>query len=161
MDVSPFVDRLGREFAALARSDSEDAGVRAAQLESAIRLALRDALVAAADEISRDLVPGSVELPFHGDEPDFVVTPSSSGPSSGTAPGSGTPDVGEGATAHVDVRVSRQLMAAIEQAAGREGRTVDAWLGQLASAVAEQDRAPRTTDRHGKRRRQRYTAWVR
>ncbi|MGC0422081.1 hypothetical protein [Embleya sp. AB8] len=41
MDVSPFVDRPGREFAAPARTDGADA---------------------AADEIDRDPAPGAVEL---------------------------------------------------------------------------------------------------
>jgi hypothetical protein len=76
MDVSLFVDRLGRECTALARIDSEDADA-AARLESAIRLTLFDALKAAADEINRGLAPGSVELRLGEREADFVVTPPS------------------------------------------------------------------------------------
>ena len=36
---------------------------------------LLDALSAAADEITRELAPGSVELRLRAGEPDFVVTP--------------------------------------------------------------------------------------
>jgi hypothetical protein len=91
MEVSPFVDKLGREFAALAQTDSEDAAARAARLESVIRRTLFDALAAAVDEINRDLVPGSVELRLRGNEPNFVVTPPSPD-SSETATGRGTPN---------------------------------------------------------------------
>lgn len=90
MDVSLFVDRLGREFAALAQVDGEDADA-AARLESAIRRTLFDALAAAADEINRDLAPGSVELRVRDREADFVVTPPSHQRSPETATGSGTP----------------------------------------------------------------------
>ncbi|MEV5873279.1 hypothetical protein AB0L75_03430 [Streptomyces sp. NPDC052101] len=161
MDVSPFVDRLGREFVALARIDSEDARALAAQLESAIRLTLVDTLAAAADEINRDLAQGSVELRLRGDEPNFVVTPSSPDRSSETAAASDVPTAEEGATALVTVRFPQQLKAAIERAAGYEGRSVDAWLAQRASSVVQKDRASCTAHRRGKRCRQRYTAWVR
>ena len=161
MDMSPFVDRLGREFAALAEIDGEDAGALVVRLESAIRLTLSDALVAAAEEINRDLAPGSVELRFRGSEPKFVVTPPSPERSSETATDSGTPNAEEGATARINVRVSKQLKASIEQAASHEGRSVEAWLEQMASAVMRQNRTPCTADRRGKRSRQRYTAWVR
>ncbi|RNG18244.1 hypothetical protein [Streptomyces botrytidirepellens] len=161
MDVSPFVDKLAREFAALAEIDSGDAGALAARLEPVIRLTLFDALVAAADEINRDLAPGSVELRIRGRDPNFVVTPSSPERSPETVVGSGTLSAEEGVTARINVRIPQQLKAAIERAASREGRSVDAWLGQMASAMVQQDRAPCVAVRRGKRGRQRYTAWVR
>ena len=40
-----------------------------------MRLALLEALSAAADEITRDLAPGSVYVRLRGREPSFVVTP--------------------------------------------------------------------------------------
>jgi hypothetical protein len=160
MDVSPFAERLAREFAALARTDSEDAGA-VARVESAIRLTLSDVLEAAADETSRDLAPGSVEVRFDGPEAHFAVTPPPPERSSGATAGDGPPDAGEDATERITVRVSGQLKAAIEQAAGREGRSAEAWLGQLASTKVQQDSVPRTACRTGKPGRQRYTAWVR
>ena len=39
-----------------------------------IRLALQDALVAAVEEITCELAPGSVELRLRGRDPEFVVT---------------------------------------------------------------------------------------
>lgn len=161
MDVNPFVDRLGREFAALTQNGGGGDSALRARLESAIRHTLVDALAAAADEISRDLAPGSVELRLRGSEPGFVVTPAPPERSSGTTADSGVPHPEEGATAMVSVRISKQLKAAVEQAAGREGRSVDAWLAQTASAVVQQAQAPCAAQRRSRRRRQRYIAWVR
>ena len=74
---------MSRTSAASSRSPPKPGGDDAralaerltAPLESAIRLMLLDALSAAADEITRELAPGSVELRLRGGEPDFVVTP--------------------------------------------------------------------------------------
>src|SRR5262245_57005227 len=43
-------------------------------LEAAMRLVLLEALSAAADEITRELAPGAVEVRLRGSDPDFVVT---------------------------------------------------------------------------------------
>ena len=45
-----------------------------APLDAAIRLAVQDALAAAAEEITLELAPGSVELRLRGREPEFVVS---------------------------------------------------------------------------------------
>ena len=79
MDLTPYVENLRRDLAVAAEAGGEDARALAerltAPLESAIRLTLLDALSAAADEITRELAPGSVELRLRAGEPDFVVTP--------------------------------------------------------------------------------------
>ncbi|HEV7934467.1 MAG TPA: hypothetical protein VGP70_19450, partial [Actinomadura sp.] len=79
MDLTPYIDNLRRELAVAAEAGGEDARALAerltAPLESATRLALLEALSAAADEITRDLAPGSVEVRLRGRDPDFVVTP--------------------------------------------------------------------------------------
>lgn len=179
MDLTSYVDNLGRELATLAETGGEDARALverlAVSLESAIRLTLLDALSAAADEITRDLAPGSVELRLRGREPNFVVTPPSSDESfedaaergfeiaySSTALSeSGPPSTEEGATARINFRLPEQLKVAIEEAAGKEGRSVNAWLVRVASAALQrQDGDPRS-ERRGKRGRQRYTGWVR
>lgn len=159
MDVSPFVDKLGREFAALVRADDEDAAVPAARLESVIRRTLFEALTAAADEINRDLAPAFVELHLRGGEPNFVVTPASPDGSSETAACGGTPNAEEAAGARVTVHMPGHLKARVEQAARHEGRSVDAWFARVAAA-AVRDRAPATAERRGRRGQQRYTAWV-
>src|SRR6476660_4266591 len=77
MDLPPHVNNLGREFATLAEAGGPEARALVERLtgslESAIRMTLLDALSAAADEITQDLAPGSVELRLRGRDPDFVV----------------------------------------------------------------------------------------
>ena len=82
MNLTPYVENLRGELAVAADAGGEDARAVAerltAPLESAVRLMLLDALSAAADEITRELAPGSVELRLRSGEPDFVVTPAPS-----------------------------------------------------------------------------------
>src|SRR5690606_29740358 len=79
MDLAPYLDQLRRELAVAAAAGGPDARDLAerltAPLESAARLALLDALTAAAEEITRDLAPGSVDVRLRGRDPEFVVTP--------------------------------------------------------------------------------------
>ncbi|MGH3243050.1 MAG: hypothetical protein ACRDNL_21915, partial [Spirillospora sp.] len=66
MDVTPYVDNLRRELAVAAEAGGADARALAERLtgplESAARLMLLEALAAAAEEITRDLAPGSVDV---------------------------------------------------------------------------------------------------
>ena len=79
MDLDPYITNLRHDFAMAAEAGGEDAQALAdrltAALESAARLALLEALSAAADEITRELAPGSVHVRLRGREPTFVVTP--------------------------------------------------------------------------------------
>ena len=61
------------------------------------------------------------------------------------------------------MRLPEQLKAAVEEAAAKEGRSVNAWLVRAASAaVARSDRDQRPEQRgSGKRTKQRLTGWVR
>ena len=141
--LTPYVENLRRELAVAAEAGGDDARALAerltAPLESAIRLMLLDALSAAADEITRELAPGSVELRLRGGEPEFVVTPAA-GRRAGRAaepPLRAAPRSDEGAMARINLRLPEQLKAGIEQAAGRERLSVNAWLVRaVAAAVA-------------------------
>ena len=77
MDLSTYVDTLRHELAVAARSagpDAEATGRRlTAPLESATRLVLQEAVSDAAQEISRDLAPGSVDVRLRGRDLGFVV----------------------------------------------------------------------------------------
>ncbi|WP_199439852.1 type II toxin -antitoxin system TacA 1-like antitoxin [Umezawaea beigongshangensis] len=175
MDLSTYVDNLGRELALLAETGGDDARALVERLsgalESAIRLTLLETLSAAADEITLDLAPGSVELRLRGRDPDFVVTPP---PAERSADGAAETTVGpvrtdevpafdEGATTRINVRLSEQLKSAIEEAATAEGRSVNAWLVRAASAALQQPDRQRTPEPggSGKRGQQRFTGWVR
>ena len=166
MDLTPYVENLRRELAVAAEAGGEDARALAerlsAPLESAIRLMLLEALSAAADEITRELAPGSVELRLRSGEPDFVVTPSPADEPVEPSPDDAElapPETDEAATARINLRLPEQLKAGIEQAAGRERLSVNSWLVRAAAAaLAPDDRRPR---QRGGRVGQGYTGWVR
>jgi hypothetical protein len=172
MDLTTYVNNLGREFATLAEAGGEDASALVERLtgslESAIRMTLLDALSAAADEITRDLAPGSVEVRLRGRDPNFVVTSPPSEAAEDRAPTVGAPDddlpvAEDGPSARINVRLPEQLKTAIEEAAAKEGRSVNAWLGRAAAAALQRsDRDQRPEPRSGsKRTKQRVTGWVR
>jgi hypothetical protein len=69
----------------------------------------------------------------------------------------------DGPSSRINVRLPEQLKAAVEEAAAREGRSVNAWLvGAASAAVRRSDRDQRPGRRgSGKRTQQRFTSWVR
>ena len=79
MDLSGYVEALRSQLASTAAAAGDEAREMAerlsAPLDAAARLVLQDALSDAAQEITRDLAPGSVELRLRGRELIFVVTP--------------------------------------------------------------------------------------
>jgi hypothetical protein len=168
MNLTPYAEHLRRELTVAADAGGEEARALAdrltAPLESAIRLMLLDALSAAADEITRELAPGSVELRLRGGEPDFVVTPAPGDEPverASEAPAPAPPEGDAGATARINLRLPEQLKAGIEQAASRERLSVNAWLVRAAAAAlasGDPDRRPR---QRGGRFGQGYTGWVR
>ena len=205
MDLTPYVDHLRRELetaAAAGDPRAQDlAGRLTAPLESAARLALLNALSDAADEITRELATGSVEIRLRGLDPGFVVTPppapgtgaddgddgdgdiyATDGPPKAAAapaePSVPQPEGDDGGTARITLRVPDHLKPRIEEAATREGLSVNAWLVRAVTAAL--DPGPRSRDRRGApgsrpgpgsdpgtgrtqgpRYRQRYTGWVR
>jgi hypothetical protein len=177
MDLTSYVSNLGREFATLSEAGGEEARALVERLtgslESAIRMTLLDALSAAADEITRDLAPGSVELRLRGRDPNFVVTlpPAESlGRAAADAPASpdSEPDselliAEDGPAARINVRMPEQLKVAIEEAAAREGRSVNAWLVRAAAVALKRPERDQPSEPRGtaKRSQQRFTGWVR
>jgi hypothetical protein len=169
MDLMPYVENLRRELAVAADAGGDDARALAerltAPLESAIRLMLLDALSAAADEITRELAPGSVELRLRAGEPDFVVTPAPVDEPDELAPEAqpplARPEGDDGATARINLRLPEQLKAGVEQAASRERLSVNAWLVRVAAAALARDDPDRRAPRRGGRIGEAYTGWVR
>ena len=164
MDLTPHVEHIRRQLAVAAEAGGEDARALAdrltAPLESAVRLTLLDALSAAAEEITGELAPGSVELRLRGGEPEFVVAAAPvDEPAAEAAPG---PEPDEPATARINLRLPEQLKAGIEQAAARERLSVNAWLVRVAAAALT-GAGPDTPGPRPRRGRigQSYTGWVR
>jgi len=165
MDLTNYVENIRRELAVAAEAGGEDARVLAerltAPLESAIRLTLLDALSAAADEITRELAPGSVELRLRAGEPEFAVTPvPADEPAFDAAPPPAPPEADEAATARINLRLPEQLKAGVEQAAGRERLSVNAWLVRVTAAALANDDPDRRPRQRGGRIGQSYTGWA-
>jgi HicB family len=165
MDLTPFVDAVRRELAVAAEAGGEDARALAerltAPLDSALRLTLLDALSAAADEITRDLAPGSVDVRLRGREPDFVVTlpPFDGEPGDVPARAEPPPVADDGATSRINLRLPDQLKARAEEAAAREGLSLNAWLVRAAAAALPSTGRDSRPGRPPSGRH--YTGWVR
>ncbi|MDX3662770.1 ribbon-helix-helix protein, CopG family [Streptomyces sp. ID05-26A] len=145
MDLTPYVASLGRELLTAVETGGDEASALVERLtvtmESAIRLALLEALSAAADEITADLAPDSVQVLLRGRDPKFVVTrraPEPAAVAPEPAPAAPAEDVAagfdDGTTVRINVRLPEPLKAAIDEAAAKEGRSVNAWLVRAASA---------------------------
>jgi hypothetical protein len=173
MDLTPYLENLRRELslvvAVAADAGGEDgrsvADRLTAPVESAIRLTLLDVLSDAADEITRELAPGSVEVRLRGGEPEFAVALAAAPPDEPAAPAAPAPppppEGDDGATARINLRLPEHLKAGIEQAAAAERLSVNAWLVRaVASALGQDDRDP-APRRRGGRIGQSYTGWVR
>jgi hypothetical protein len=148
MDLTPYVDGLRQELLAAAGADDAEASALAARLTasvvSATRLTMLDVLSAAADEITRDLVPGSVEVRLRGRNPHFVVMAPSSyeqfdddlPPTDTIAPdeSAALPSL-DGPVGRINFRPPEQLKAQIEAAAAKDGLSVNAWLVRVTTAA--------------------------
>src|SRR5688572_15779850 len=131
MDLQPYVDAVRHELAVAAAAGGPDAEALAerltAPLESAIRLALLEALSEAAEQVTRDLAPGSVEVRLRGRDPEFTVSPGIEDLPDG--PAMAAPDFeDDGGTWRVTLRLPEHLRAGVDAAARGDGLSVNAWL---------------------------------
>jgi hypothetical protein len=176
MDLTPYVELLRRELAVAAEAGGDEARALAerltAPLESAIRLTLLEALSAATAEITRDLAPGSVHLRLNGRDPDFVVTvlPADRlAPQEPSAPAAAIDEAAlpageKGATSRINLRLPDEVKARVEEAAGRERISVNAWLVRAAVAALQPGRRPAAGPEAGHRvsgHGQSFTGWAR
>ncbi|MBA0045062.1 toxin-antitoxin system HicB family antitoxin [Mycobacterium sp. NPDC050853] len=135
MDLQPYVDSVRHDLAIAAKAGGSEAEELAdrltAPLDSAIRLALLDALSAATEEITRELAPTSVDVRLRGREPQFVVnrpaTQQQAEPAFAIDDSAGT--------WRVTLRLPESLRAIVEAAAGNEGISLNAWLVRAAAAA--------------------------
>jgi hypothetical protein len=167
MNLNEYIETLQDQLATAAGAAGEEARELAtrltAPLDSATRLVLLQALSAAADEITRELAPGIVEVRLRGGEPEFVVTPPPGEDefediAAVEGPASITEEIEDGGTARLNLRIPETLKRRIEDAAGAEGVSLNAWLVRAAtSALTMARRAPRRTSSGGDS----FTGWVR
>jgi hypothetical protein len=169
MDLTEHIEGIRRQFAAAAEAGGEEAKAQAERLlstlESAIRLTLQNVLVAAAEEITCELAPGSVELRLRGREPEFVVNlPQSEHPPEEEevrVSGLAFPEGDEGVTARINLRLPEHLKARVDEVAAGEGLSINTWLVRALSAALERDSSARRPGRRPPTGSQRYTGWSR
>ena len=171
MDLSPYVDSLRRDLQATAEVAGPEARSVAERvltaLEPSLRLVLIDALGAAAEQITAELAPPSVELRLRGREPEFVVAvagppepPEPPGP-----PPPPAPPLFEGddtTTARISLRLPDGLKSRIEEAANDIGFSVNSWLVRaLNDAVADVNHPTNRGHRRDVRPGRNLSGWAR
>jgi len=168
MNLAMYVESLREQLIAAAEMGGVESKAvverLSAGLAAATRLVLLETLSAAADEITSELAPGAVEVRLRGSDPDFVVTLPSDAASDAAAGGTTTPlgavpgGGDEGGTSRLNLRLPEGLKVRIEEAARREGLSLNAWLVRTAAAAVDSPEGLMSRTPSGS---QRYTGWVR
>jgi hypothetical protein len=168
MNIQPYVESIRHQLEVAAETGGDEARALAerlaAPLDSAIRLAIQDALAAAADEITLDLAPGSVEIRLRGRDPEFVVSlPPVEGSEEGDEGPAAVPpgDTDDTTVARINLRLPDRLKSRVEEAADREGLSINAWLVRATAAAVERTEAVGRRPGRTARGSQRYSGWAR
>jgi uncharacterized protein (DUF1778 family) len=188
MELEPYINEVHRHFEAAVAAAGDEARKLAERLASALdaalRLSFQDVLAGAADEISAELAPGSVELRLRQRQPEFVVTlppvteapspalPSAASPASpapahllltpgeeaigGLVPG----DEEDSPLSRINLRLPESLKTRVERAAMTEGISVNSWLVRTTQAALERSLRPAPAAEHTISR-QRFVGWAR
>jgi len=171
MDLTRYVNDLRHQLEIAADAGGDDARQLAerltAPLDAASRLVLLEALSDAAGEITRELAPGSVEVRLRGRDPEFVVAQAAAAAfeevAAHPAPASPAPaapvEIDDGSTSRTTLRLPDHLKVRVEEAAARDGISVNAWLVRAVSDALEPKgrRAAARDSPAG----QHFTGWVR
>ena len=158
MELTRYVESLRNQLVVAAAAGGQEAQQLAerltAPLDAAVRLVLQEALSDAAEEITRELAPGSAELRLRGRELTFVVTPAPSfePPREDPLPPIEARDPGvdvESGTSRISFRPPDRLKAQIEGAAERAGLSVNAFLVRTLTAALDPARQTARKDPYG------------
>ena len=141
MQLSPYIEALEADLAAIAAVGDENVAAVAERLSHALRsslgLKLLDLLGEAALEVSAQLPSGHVEVRLAGQDPSLVFVEEA--PEAAPTTQSGD----DGLTARITLRLPESLKGAVEVAASGEGISVNAWLVRaLARSVSSGSRGP-------------------
>lgn len=185
MNLTNYVSDLRQQLAAAAEAGGEAATAIAERLatalEPATRLVLMDALSAAAGEITRELAPGSVDVRLRGREIEFVVNVPPAPPASARSPAepprapelsaeqvlehqirreiAGSGETDDGGTTRTTLRLPDHLKTRMEEAATREGLSVNSWLVRAVAAALEP--RPKAEPQRSSGGGESFTGWVR
>ncbi|HEY3766711.1 MAG TPA: toxin-antitoxin system HicB family antitoxin [Gaiellales bacterium] len=134
METTRFVDAVRADLEAAAAVGgpalADAAGRLAAALDSAMRLALLDALSEAAMDLSRQLAAGRIDVRLSGRDVELTFVAESPSP----------PAPDDDASARITLRLPERLKADAESAAAREGVSTNAWLVRAVTAAVGQRR---------------------
>lgn len=166
MELQPLIDDVREQLLTAAENSGQESRETAermtATIDSALRLALLEAVSGAAAEITVDLAPGSAEVRLRGRDPEFAVTlPTDQAPAQEPIAPPVTAAVGDtddSGTARITLRLSETLKTRVEEAAGHEGLSVNAWLVRALTAATD---ATRTHAPPPSNSGQSFTGWVR
>ena len=167
MELQTYVDDVRDQLLTAAENSGDESRLAAermtATIDSALRLALLEAVSAAADDITVELAPGSVEVRLRGRDPEFAVTvpnTPSIQPAPPTVPAAAVPapvDTDDGGTSRITLRLPDLLKGRIEAAAEAEGLSVNGWLVRaLTAATSAAVPPPAPTHASGRS----FTGWV-
>lgn len=159
MDLAPYVASLRAQLVVAAGGTDEQRDVAerlVASLEATTRLVLLEALSSAAAEITLDLAPTSVEVRLRGRDPELVVTgapehtsPDASAPAPQGVPAAPVPaaapapDDADSTLSRTTFRLPEHLKRRMEDAAERQGLSVNAWLIRAVTDAVQAEEAPR------------------
>lgn len=169
MDLTPFVEQLRRDLLTAADAGGEESRALAerltAPLESSVRLALLSALSQAAEEITAELAPGTVDVRLRGADLGFAVT-TPPPPEAAPAPApTAEPavELEEGETLRITLRLPEQLKARVDEAAARLGVSVNTWLVRAVADAVDPQPCPTSSEpRRGRRTHgAQFTGWTR
>ena len=140
MELGQYVTDLRRQLVDAATNGAENtravAERLAAGLDAATRLALLDALSAAAGEITRELAPGSVDMRLRGREVEFVVTHASTD-QDGDEFSAASADLDDASTSRTTLRLPDALKARVDEAAAADSLSVNTWLVRAIAAAVQ------------------------
>ncbi len=152
MDLTPYVENLRRDLLAAAAAGTEEtrrtAELLTSSLDPAVRLTILDALSAATADVTEALPGVTVEVRMHGREPRIAVDIRQPEPEPEPFPAPAPAEDADG-TARVTLRLPESVKARTEEAAAREGISVNSWLVR---AVAQALDSPRPTPGRAGRR---------
>ena len=174
MNLTQYVNDLQRHLEVAAEAGGKETQVLAERLIAPLEAATRTRSVGGAigrcERDHAELAPGSVDVRLRGRDPEFVVTSPPASPgfeevaenrselaqsSSPTAPGDGD----EGGTSRTTLRLPEHLKLRMEEAAAREGLSVNTWLVRAIAAALE-PKPPRPARRDPPDGGEHYTGWV-
>jgi hypothetical protein len=179
MNLDPYIESIQEQLLQAGEAGGDEARAVAqrlvAPLEAAMRLALQDALAAAAAEITCELAPGAVELRLRGRDLEFLVErppvelpdpEAFEGRAKGFAAALSGGEVlaadeaEPGGVARINLRLPDHLKARVETASRREGLSVNTWLVRAASGAVQSGDPVRRESRPAAGG-ERYSGWAR